>query len=405
MVNDMPLYQKKDFSDKGDFILMLGGACNMCCRHCAQMPIREKNGNFKITILPKVWQMMDNYIQFALAHPEKQHHIYFYGGEALLYWSTIQEVVLYFVKKYDIFQSKALRFGTQSNGLLLTQDKVDFLNEFDMSLGFSYDAPYPFAVRGYVPDKICELVRKVKNYSITPTCSNAYNYDVLLANRCLRAKFPEAKEIRNTYNLTFSFDMDKDIYNYDWDKVKKSIRKLRIGAQLGNKIAIDWFLLYFKSICKKSEYPTGIRVATCLLNHVEIPITVDGRYSACQNGSLFFGTVDDSLDEIKERLRRYLEKSISPECETCQYQDICKIHCQLDLRNKDNSYVTCRMYWWPLLSIFKEEMRQLPKPLSEEDRVWYQEQEKIMEQQVQDFLLEGQRYEREHTALPKDVAN
>ena len=403
MNSSMPLYQKTDFSDKGDFILMLGGACNMRCRHCAQMPIREENGNFKITIQPKVWQMMDNYIKYALTHFDKQRHIYFYGGEALLYWNTIQEVVLHFVKKYDIFKTKAFRFGTQSNGLLLTQDKVDFLNEFDMSFGFSYDAPYPFAVRGYVSDKICELVRKIKKYSITPTCSNAYNYDVLLAQRCLRAKFPEATEIRNTLNLSFSFNMDKDIYAYDWDKVKSSIRKLRIAAQLGNKIALEWFLIYFKNMFAKSEYPVGVRVATCILKHAEIPITVDGKFSACQNGNFFFGTIDDSLDEINERILQHIKENISPECETCKYQDMCKIHCQLDLRNKDNSYVTCRSYWWHIFSFFREEMKQLVKPLTEEEKNWYYEQEKIMEKQIQNFLLEGKRYEKEHTALPKHV--
>ena len=55
MLNNMPLYQKKNFSGKGDFILMLGGACNMYCRYCAQMPIRKVNRNFRVTIIPKVY--------------------------------------------------------------------------------------------------------------------------------------------------------------------------------------------------------------------------------------------------------------------------------------------------------------------------------------------------------------
>ena len=153
----------------------------------------------------------------------------------------------------------------------------------------------------------------------------------------------------------------------------------------------------------KYDVPTGLRVASCLYNHAEIPITADGKFSGCQNGALFFGTVDDTLDEIKERIIYRLEKTMSPECETCVHADMCKIHCQLDLRNEDNSYVTCRIYWLPLFSIFKKEIKNLAKPLSEEDKKWFEEQEKIMEQQVQDFLNEGNRYEVEHTALPKIV--
>ena len=94
---------------------------------------------------------------------------------------------------------------------------------------------------------------------------------------------------------------------------------------------------------------------------------------------------------------------MSPECETCVHADMCKIHCQLDLRNEDNSYVTCRIYWLPLFSIFKKEIKNLAKPLTEEDKKWFEEQEEIINQQVQQFLQEGKRYEKEHTALPKDI--
>ena len=65
MNNSVPLYQKTDFSDKGDFMLLLGESCNMNCIHCAQLPVREKIDSGK-KINPKVWEMMDNYINYAL---------------------------------------------------------------------------------------------------------------------------------------------------------------------------------------------------------------------------------------------------------------------------------------------------------------------------------------------------
>ena len=402
MVNDMPLCEKRDFGDKGDFILMLGGACNMRCRHCAQMPVREEGVGHCVAIAPKVMRMMDNYVRYALGRDDRQRHIYFYGGEALLYWDTIRDVVMRFAREYDLFATDAFRFGLQSNGLLLTRDKVDFMNTFGIGLGFSYDAPYPFAVRGYVPDCICELVKEVETHSIVPTCSNAYNYDMLLAYRCLKAKFPNAKSIRNTFNLSFSFDMPEDIYAYDWERFGQAMRKLRIAAQLGDRYALDWFKMYFRQICsRKPDVPDGFRVASCLLEHAEIPVTADGRYSACQNGDFFFGTVDDSLDGINERIRARLEKSVSPECAGCAHRDICRIHCQLDMRNPDGSYVTCRRYWWPLFSLIKKEMLKLSEPLSDEDRVWFAEQEKVMDGQVEAFLSEGKRFARERTRLPK----
>ena len=295
------------------------------------------------------------------------------------------------------------RFGIQSNGLLLTQDKVDFLNKYEVDFGFSYDAPYPFAVRDYVSDEICELVNKINRHSISPTCSNAYNFDPLLSQKCLETKFPKAFSIRNTINLSYSFNMPKHITDYNWNRVKESYRKLRIAAQLGDKFSIDWLFSYVEDMNTKYEMPAKTRVLSCMTDHPEIPITIDGRYTACQNGEFFFGTVEDSFDTIKKRALKYIKDKESPECETCLHSDICKIHCQLDLRNEDGSYVTCKNYYWNLYSIIKSELVNLTKPLSEEDKIWYKEQEELMQEQIKDFLNEGQRYARENTRLPKKL--
>ena len=396
----MPIYLKTDFSDKGDLILMLGGACNMSCRHCAQLPVRDVSPDLHPCISDKVWHLMDSYIQYALHHTDKVRHIYFYGGESLLYWDLIVSVVDFFFAKYDLLSSKYFCFGTQSNGLLLTQDKVDYLNSHHMTFGFSYDAPYPFAVRGYVSDKICDLVCKIHSYSIAPTSSNAYNYDVLLANRCLRKKFPEATMIRNTFNISYSFSMSDDIIAYDWAKFSDALKRLRIAAQLGDKFALSWMMTYFKFYCEKRSMPIDMWVQRCLCNHSELCITVDGRFSACQNGDFFFGTVDDTLDSLEAKIYSFLESRRSPECKSCRHADICNIHCQLDLRNEDLSFKSCRFYWSHLFDLIKQQLFFLHEPLSVEDRDWYSLQERWMDEMVQVFLSEPDRYEREHTPVP-----
>ena len=394
MEGKISLYKIQDFTNVGYFILMLGNACNMRCRHCAQMPVREGVRSISPEISPKVWELMDNYLRYFLSHPHERSSISFYGGEALLYWEVIKKVVITFTEKYDILNTDAFKSGNflfriQSNGLLLTQEKVDFINKYGIEFGFSYDAPHPFAVRGRVSDKICELVKKIDRHVIQFTCSNAYNFDLLLARRCLQAKFPNARRYRGTLNLSFSFDMPKDIYAYDWEAVRSSVKKLRMAAQHGDKFALSWFLTYFANMNRKYDKPAGIRVQSCLLENREISVTVDGRYSACQNGDYFFGTVDDTMEAINERIKNHIAGKVSPECENCIHKDICSAHCQLDIRNEDNSYVTCKRYWHPLFAILKEQIYELAKPLSDEDEKWYREEIKKMDTQIADFLQEG----------------
>ena len=90
-------------------------------------------------------------------------------------------------------------------------------------------------------------------------------------------------------------------------------------------------------------------------------------------------------------------------CDKCRHSDICWRQCALNVKNKDGIYLICEKFLIPFYDIIKHEIEMLANPLDKKDIEWFQDQEKIMNHQVQMFLLEGQRFEREHTRLPNKL--
>ena len=121
----------------------------------------------------------------------------------------------------------------------------------------------------------------------------------------------------------------------------------------------------------------------------------------CQNSSIKFGTVNDSLGLLYQNSFNLLKKIKSPECSTCRHFDICGAgRCPLDLKDENNRFLSCKDYYFDFYDVIKKEFKNMLSPLSEEDICWYKEQEKIMEKQVNDFLNEGERYKKEGTRMP-----
>ena len=409
------LLNTKDFKEITAIYLQLGPECNMQCRHCHQTPDKE------ITVVASkisdaTMQFLDNFIAFTQqekfvkkAENRKEikplFRISLWGGEPLLHWKLIKEIVTHFYEKYHYTNNKAFRFSTTTNGLGITDEAISFFNKYRVIVSFSYDAPYPWAVRGYVSDKICEQVNKIDLVRIV-SAGCAYNCDPMLAYKCLQAKFPKAQfkigiEILRTFPT-----MPEDVDTYNFDKVRNFIRKLCIATKMGDKRAFE----YLCRVCNtgmhpKNNYPRQHHGASfCISGYHELSVGLDGTIPFCYNSYHKIGSLEeDTLDTIYQKAKEQWDKIYDKKCETCDCQDLCSWNCALILRDRENHAYTCEKFRKPFIRIVKEEVLELFSPLTEEEKEWYIEQEKIMEQQVQAFLLEGKRYEKEHTRFPKNM--
>ena len=399
---NVPLYKNKDFETIEKFYLLLGPMCNMKCRHCSQTPEKEHFNEFSSTLSRKVWELIKNYVAYCLNNPPvyfKTRKFIFWGGEPLLHWERIKDIVNRTKNEFGITRNNNFRFLTISNGLLLNDEIINFINENDIGFGFSYDAPYPFAVRDYVSDEICDKVQKIKKYSILASC-NAINNDPLLAYYCLKQKFPEAYDIDVNPNLTQAPDIPKDIYNWEWSAIRNNLKKLRIAAQMDNKFALNLIHRYYLGHGQADN--KGINIA-CSVGIGLLNCTLNDNVLAGHNSVCKIGTVDNFLQQLHENSCEKLMLLQSPECRTCRHLDICGANKYKNAQDENNRYYACSNYWFKFYDLLKMELVNLRKPLSDEDRIWYREQEKIMKEQINDFLDEGKRYEKEHTRLPKKL--
>ena len=374
----LPLRKETDFSGIKKIFLLLGPACNMRCRHCSQVPI--KNGErIRHDVDVSVWELFDGYISYCLTHkltgPRKIFpSIIFWGGEPLLHWDFIKETVVRYTEKFNITDESSFAFSFVTNGLLMDDEKVDFLNRYPVKVSLSYDAPYPFAVRGKIDESVCDTVKKLKKYSTISTF-NALNCDYYLALRCMRKKFPH---VRNSFNLPLlhTFDMPEDIFSYDFDKIRKSLKKICIAIKLGDINAsamvhhIAWPL----------QYPVGAsffrehRFKSCSSGESNFSVMLDGSVVTCHNSMEKIGTLDDDRWTIRDRMIGAYSKRRSPECDVCEHADICVGNCSFSLRDGEGKYLSCGEFFKPFYTALKEELRHLPDPLTEEEKKWFEDE-------------------------------
>ena len=175
--------------------------CNLKCKYCF-----ASQGNFKGERNLMKLDTGKKALEFLAANSGKRRNLEvdFFGGEPLMNFDLIEKLVKYgrnLEKKYN----KNFRFTITTNGLLLDEDKMEFINEHMDNVVLSLDG------------------RKDVNDNMRKTINDGSSYDVILP------KFKEMVEkrgdkdyyIRGTFtseNLDFANDI-KHFYEEGFGKV------------------------------------------------------------------------------------------------------------------------------------------------------------------------------------------
>ena len=401
-INDSSICNLKKFGDISTFYLLLGAECNMNCRHCLQKPMR--NEKFSLNEINKeVKVLLDNYIEYAKEHKYldgRPNYVCFWGGEPLLHWDFIRKTIVEVFDKHNLYNNTNVRFVLTTNGLLLDQNKVDFINKYGLRILFSYDAPHPFAVRDYVSDDICNLVKKINCYGIL--CSgNAINCDPLLAFKCLKRKFPNAKRYGVGLEFVSTFNVPSDIVNYDFNKIADNLRKMRICIQLNkNHDEMAFSHTFYWQVISSIFYPQRNKFKDTLLpvwnmGSEILATTLDGKIPVHPNDcTVWIGNVYDTLSDINQRCLDFYRLKQDPRCKTCEHLDVCLGCCAIAMRDKDNHIVDCSLFFLKYYTLLKNEALKLSDVLTENDILWYKKEEEKMNLAVEQFLLEDVNYKK-----------
>ncbi|MBR3623139.1 MAG: thioether cross-link-forming SCIFF peptide maturase [Selenomonadaceae bacterium] len=170
--------------------LMVAEDCNLACKYC--FADGGTYGHERAIMSPATGIAA---IDFLLkTSPQRQHYeIDFFGGEPLLNMETLKATTKY-ARDKEAETGKSIKLTVTTNGVLLTDDVIDWLNENNISVVLSLDG------RKEVHDK----VRKDRGGNPT--------YDKVLKNfqKLVKSRNGENYYIRGTYtreNLDFTKDV------------------------------------------------------------------------------------------------------------------------------------------------------------------------------------------------------
>ena len=109
--------------------VFLGGSCNLDCSYCF---IDKEN----LRKIPLNISLIKKGINFFLKHSSKDPVVSFTGGEPLLYWTSLKELIEW-VRKNQKGKKSIIMVST--NGTLLNKKKYDFLKKNSVVLSVSLD--------------------------------------------------------------------------------------------------------------------------------------------------------------------------------------------------------------------------------------------------------------------------
>lgn len=143
--------------------IVITEACNLNCVYC------NVNKKSKDSIDPLIF--LKTFDEVRANNPLDTIRVDFYGGEPLLYFHKIQFIL-------ENLKDNNVQFLMPTNGILLDQEKLDFLNQYNVKISLSYDGlwqdqnrPHAF---NYIKNK--KFFNNIKNFSIhTMIYPNNYN--------------------------------------------------------------------------------------------------------------------------------------------------------------------------------------------------------------------------------------
>ena len=173
--------------------LNVAHTCNLSCEYCF-----AKGGKYHGPDAIMTMDVAKKAIDFLIA--ESDHHynldVDFFGGEPLLNWDLVKETVKYARSKEEEFNKK-FHFTLTTNGVLLDDEKIDFLNENMKNVVLSLDG------------------RKEKNDAFRKTISGKGSYDTIVPHfqNFVKKRVDKEYYIRGTFTSN-NLDFTNDIQTY-----------------------------------------------------------------------------------------------------------------------------------------------------------------------------------------------
>lgn len=310
--------------------------CNLRCSYCF-----ASEGDFGCGRELMPLETAKKSVDFLIEHSGKIKNLEmdFFGGEPLMNWNVVKETVKYarsLEKKYN----KNFRFTLTTNGILLDDEKIDFINEEIYDVVLSLDG------RKEINDK----------YRITKTKKGSYDIVLPKFQKLISRRGNKSYYVRGTYtkdNLDFTKDV-MHLYNLGFKNISmEPVLCDKNFASSVNKEDINRVLAEYENLCrelikmKKSgkeinffNFNIDLDKGPCVLKRLKgcgcgndyVAITPSGDIFSCHQlvgenefkmGNVNSGTFDDNIK------KKFLNTSIyhKEKCQNCWVKFYCSGGC------------------------------------------------------------------------------
>lgn len=310
--------------------------CNLRCKYCFASTGDFGEGRKLLDV-----ETGKKAIDFLLEHSKGRHNLEldFFGGEPLMNTPVIKEVVKYARSKEKEYNKK-FRFTTTTNGVLLDDETIDYLNDEMYNIVLSIDG------------------RKEVNDRMRPAVNGKGSYDVIMPRfkKFVQKRGDGQYYVRGTYtkyNLDFAEDV-KHFYEEGFDQISVEpvvtdpkmayalteedlprineeyerladyiIEKKRNGEQIN----------FFHFMLDLDQGPCAIkRLRGCGCGNEYVAVTPDGDIYPCHQfvgmeewkmGSVHDGSLDRKMKDDFARVNVYSKD----ECQKCWAKFYCSGGC------------------------------------------------------------------------------
>jgi uncharacterized protein len=316
--------------------IQMGLKCNAKCNYCNQTP-----RPIETLDTTREAKMFVEKLPTWLTPPENDGNglrIELWGGEPFLYWETMK----YLAESLHARYPKAV-FNVVTNGTLLDDEKIDWLDKFDFSVAVSHDGPGHKQNRGMDPfdnQKMAENIRKL--YArLHPKKLISFNCVLAKENISLTAVHnyiadklgctPEEVLLSTEETAIPHEEIGQKLIPHSPEEHTLLLQTLFRDMTEGGAIKIlnvkDKLEDFFRSIAQGRPAETlGLR---CGLDRDDtIAVDLAGNVLTCQNGAATCGHKIGSIDDFDNiKLNTAWHWSKREECPNCPVVQICKGGC------------------------------------------------------------------------------
>lgn len=312
--------------------VLISENCNLACVYCF-----VKNGQYhgkKSLMRPEVGKKTIDFL-IRQSGSKKDLFICFFGGEPLMNYSVIEDMVVYALEE-GRKSDKSFHFSITTNGTLLTDEMIRFIRDYQISVQISVDGDAvsqninrPFSGGGGSYLKLVENLKKLTLQNIT--CSArvtvtshtkkfiAKNYEHLSSLGFKKIHFENALALQG--NMFIKSEKDIEDIKKQYSLITKNIIH---SIQSDESFNIESFPLPLAKIVFKR-----IKKYSCNAGKGYVSVDINGNIYICHRlvglDRFYMGNIlDDSFDgEWTETITKEMRVEKKRKCSKCWARHIC----------------------------------------------------------------------------------